>query len=126
MSEPALNPFGTAARDVKAAHAHPLFSRFTPTSGSLLCSRPHRDVSAQLTKTPGGVIKPEQAQHVLGEYAFTCTVLKTPVDCPLEIREGSVVVVPQFGGKMVYDTTRGQETELWIVGVSEVMGVMED
>jgi hypothetical protein len=81
-------------------------------------------LSAAQSRTAAGLFKPVDAQRYLEEYGLVVTVLRVGPGCAPEIREGARVLLPQFAGTVIYDLLNWQETELWMVGDSEVMAVL--
>lgn len=107
------------------AREHPLFGALRPIGQRLLTTRPHRRLSAELSKTLGGLLRPKQSNRVERSYGLVCTVLRPSRELADTYPPGMRVLVDQFAGTRVYDLTEGRECEMWMVAEGDVMARLE-
>jgi len=112
--------------DVRAAEREPMYVRIKKLMPHcVLTTRPHRKISKMIRKTDGGILIPEQYDHLCNEWAFAATVLKVGDGCDPDIIPGVTVVIPQFSGSPWFDDTEERQLSLWLVSDTEIMAVLE-
>lgn len=89
----------------------------------LLCDKVRPAAEANQV-SEGGLHIPQQSIRTRSSYGVRARVLAVgPKVVSDEIHPGSEVIIDEFAGRPIYDNAR--ETNLWIVGESEVMVVLD-
>lgn len=107
------------------AKRHPLFAQLRPLGQRLLTTRPHRRLSAELSKTISGLLRPHQSNRFERSYGLVVTVVASSTELAADYPPGTRVLVDQFAGTRVYDLSEGRECELWIVAQGDVMARLD-
>lgn len=90
----------------------------------MLCDKVRPAGSGDDIKSEGGVFLPAEASRIRSSYGMRAHVLAVgPAVDSKDIHPGCDIIMDEFGGRPIWDD--GHELPLWIVGESEVMGVLE-
>jgi hypothetical protein len=89
----------------------------------LLCDKVRPVGSGEDVKI-GSLYTPAQSTRNRASYGMRAHVLRVGPGVKETIPEGSDILIDEFGGRPIWDD--GHELPLWIVGESEVMGVLSE
>jgi len=110
--------------DVYAALTHSIYAHMMPRSKRLMITKPRVDKGER--KSTGGIIMPDQTSAEMAESGWLCVVLAAGDDCDPDVRvPGTVVVVSEFSGIPIMDTTEDNPLPVWVVGEGDVMCVTD-
>lgn len=109
------------------AYMEALFEALSPCPGRLIVTKPEVAAAHKQRVLTSGLYAPDRKSVFEREYGLRCTVLKMhkkDAQAMVEgIRPGVDVVLAEHCGHPVY---LGRETPWWIVGLGEVIAVIEE